>query len=189
MNDEICEVQGCDKEATFVGLCMLHRKKAVSGELEYDDDNTIWDTCSKGHRWTEANTHWESNSKGGKRRRCKLCLALKSARKRAEEPVVVPPSPVQPRNQDMTHALESFDKAQVVVRGKCYLKWTQWTDYTKATMPTEIEAALMCAGCPLMAACANAAEAQLPGWGVWAGERWAYGERYNDDRNRLDDDD
>jgi hypothetical protein len=178
--NEICEVELCTKEATFSGLCMLHRKKAVSGELEFDDDGTIWDTCSKGHRWTEANTHWESNSKGGKRRRCRICLAVKAQRKRDEEPVVMAPNPVRPKNKAMTEAMASFDAAQANTKTKCAGKYEQWTDYTAENAPTDSQARAMCDGCPFLMACANNAAAIEPYWGVWGGAVWYAGSKlYN----------
>lgn len=186
---EICEVEGCDKEATFVDLCSLHRKKALLGALEEDPDGTIWDTCSKGHRWTPENTHWERTPNGGRRRRCKRCLILKAARKRGEEPVVSVPNPVQPKNEEMRRALHSFDKVQVRIRGNCYGKWDQWTDYTEQNMPTREEAQSWCEGCPLLASCGNAAAATEPGWGVWAGEVWVYGQKWDHDPGKLDHDD
>lgn len=188
--NEICDVELCNKEATFSGLCTMHRKKAVAGELEFDDDGTVWDTCSKGHRWTSSNTHWESNSKGGKRRRCRLCLALKAQRKREEDPVVHAPSPVRPKNLAMTRAIAAFDAAQSREKTKCAGKYEQWTDYTAANMPTPMEAKRMCAGCPFFEACGNNAAAIEPGWGVWAGEVWVYGQRFTENkREMLDDDD
>lgn len=173
-----------------MGLCTLHRKKAVAGELEFDDDGTVWDTCSKGHRWTVATTHWESNSKGGKRRRCRICLALKAQRKREEEPVVHAPSPVRPKNKEMTRAIASFDSAQVSNRTKCFGRPDKWMDYMAAGMPTAQEAQEMCAGCPFFQACANNAAAIEPAWGVWGGEVWVYGEKFDESkREMLDPDD
>lgn len=185
----VCEVELCTREELFGGLCQLHRKKAINGGLDYDDDGRIWDLCSKGHRWTEENTHWESNSKGGKRRRCRQCLALKAARKAEEPPVVMAPNPIRLKDERMTAALDQFDKAQVVIRSLCHNNYEKWTDYDERSIPTEEEARAMCAGCPLFAACGNTAEATKPGWGVWAGEVWVYGQRFNESmRGTLEDD-
>jgi hypothetical protein len=185
----ICEVELCVKPSTFNGLCIFHRKKAIGGGLEFDDDGTIWDTCAKGHRWTSTNTHWESNSKGGKRRRCRLCLALKSAKKREEPSVVLPPQPVRHKDAALTEAMRSFDAAQTETRTLCFGKFDQWTDYTRDNMPTPDQAAAMCEGCPFFMSCDNNAEAIKPGWGVWAGKVWVYGERWDGDMEKLHGDD
>lgn len=42
-------------------------------------------------------------------------------------------------------------------------------------LPTDREAQLMCAGCPLIDICEQYAEEAHPAWGVWAGE--VYGRR------------
>lgn len=180
MIDELCEVELCSKTVLFGGLCQMHRKKAVAGSLDYDDDGRIWDTCSKGHRWTEENTHWESNSKGGKRRRCRQCLALKAQRKSEEPPVVMAPNPIRLKDERMTAALDQFDKAQVEIKGKCYGKYEQWSDYDESSIPNRSTARAMCSGCPLFAACGNTAEAIKPGWSIWAGEVWVYGQRFDE---------
>jgi hypothetical protein len=184
-----CEVEECTKDATFNGLCVQHRKKAIAGGLEFDDDGSIWDTCSKGHRWTTATTHWESNSKGGKRRRCRLCLALKAERKREEPQVVLPPQPVRHKDKALTEAMASFDKAQAEERTKCFGRHREYTDWTAANVPTPEEAQALCAGCPFFAACANNAEAITPSWGVFAGEVWVYGARYDGNPEVFHDDD
>lgn len=180
-----CEVEHCGRVANLGGLCLLHRRKDVAGQLEYDN-GLIWDTCSQHHRWTLENTHIESDSKGGKRRRCKQCLRDKAARKREEEPVVLTPQPVRLADPIYAGAFDAFDEAQNHVEALCKNKEEQWTDYTAANMPTAIQAALMCDGCPMLKACANSALAQnkdddmMPGWGVWGGERWVYGRKYED---------
>lgn len=186
---DTCEVELCKKPAEMGMLCGLHRKKDIAGALEYDRDGTIWDTCAQGHRWTEANTHYESNSKGGKRRRCRKCLAAKAQRKKDEPQVVLPPLPVQPENDRMRQAMESFDKAQVEETTPCRDNYEEWADYTAATMPSRNQAARKCDGCWFLEACANNARALKPGWGIWGGERWVYGKVYNDENGILDDDD
>lgn len=178
MSSQQCEVQMCTTEAAFDGLCAFHRKKEIAGQLDTDERGLLWDTCSKGHRWTPENTHYESNSKGGKRRRCKLCLALKAERKKDEAQGAVPPAPVRPKNERMARVIQSFDKAQVKIKGNCHGKYEQWTDYTLETMPSAGAAKAMCEGCPLLQACANNADQTQPGWGIWAGERWYYGRKW-----------
>lgn len=186
-----CEVQLCPRDAAFDGLCVLHRKKAIAGELDFDDDTgLLWDLCSKGHRWTIENTHYENNAKGGKRRRCRLCLIDKARRKAESNPGAKAPDPIRPKDTRMTVAMDQFDKAQAEIKGTCHGEWDKWTDYTADTMPTAQQARLMCEGCPLFAACANNADATNPSWGVWAGERWVYGRRYDaGQRNLLHPDD
>lgn len=186
-----CEVEHCGRIANLGGLCLLHRRKDIAGQLEYDDDNRIWDTCAQGHRWTLENTHIESDSKGGKRRRCKQCLRDKAQRKREEEPVILPPQPVRLADPVFAGAFGLFDKVQNHVDGLCRDKSEQWMDYDAAHIPTSTEATLMCNDCPLLAACANSALAQnkddemSPGWGVWGGEVWVYGKKYDEGGKEL----
>jgi len=168
---------------------MFHRKKAISGGLEFDDDGTVWDTCAQGHRWTVTNTHWESNSKGGKRRRCRTCLALKSARKRDEPQVVLPPQPIRFKDEKLTEAVASFDRAQAKTPTPCKGRWAEYTDYDAAHIPTPEQAEALCAGCPFFKTCDNNAHAIEPGWGVWAGKVWVYGKVYEGNDEVLDDDD
>lgn len=187
-----CEVELCEKDVLLGDFCTLHRKKDIADLLEYDDDGTIWDTCSKGHRWTIHNTHWESNSKGGRRRRCKICLGLKALKKSLEPEVGKAPEPVRPKDVALTQAMVSFDKSQARTKTPCAGKQAQWTDYSAATMPDAQTAQKWCEGCPFFQACANNAEAVKPGWGVWAGEVWVYGKRYDytdEMREELDADD
>lgn len=186
---DTCEVELCGKPIDHGLLCAQHRKKEIAGALEYDRDGTIWDTCARGHRWTEANTHWESNSKGGKRRRCKKCLAIKAQRKKEEPQVVLPPQPVQPDNEEMRQAIQSTDKALKQESTPCADNYEQWADYTAETMPSAEAADAMCKGCWFFEGCGNNAAAIKPGWGVWGGERWAYGKKFNDENGILDDDD
>lgn len=183
-----CEVMHCNKQANLGGLCLLHRRKDIAGELEYDD-GAIWDTCSRGHRWTLETTRYESNSKGGRRRRCKLCLAERADEKRGEAPPPEAPGPValgMPQLRD-AHALA--DKAQAAIDAKCRGNPEPYTDYNRDTIPSDAEAAKLCAGCPLMAACGNKAAAERPAWGVWGAQVWVYGEPWAGDRSKLHDDD
>ena len=190
-----CVVELCDREAGQDGLCPQHRKKAVKGQLDADPiTKQVWDTCNRGHRWTEANTQWERISgKAAMRRRCKKCLAIKvSHRRRNKDGSVRPPVPVRPENIGMAHAIDALDRAtgSGTAPAKCKDKPEVYTDYTAATMPTPEEARVACAGCPFYEACGNGAYAQRPGWGIWAGEVWVYGEIYNKGkRGILDDDD
>lgn len=184
-----CAVELCPRDALLSGLCTQHRKKAIAGELEFDEDGTIWDTCSKGHRWTRENTHMESNSKGGRRRRCRKCLAAKAQRKRDEPSPVEAPAPLRAETPKGATAVASFDSAQSTTKTKCADNYEQWTDYTAANMPTPEKAADMCAGCPFFKACANTAAATRPAWGVWAGEVWVYEKKYNGEDGVLDADD
>lgn len=183
-----CRVECCGKIANLDGLCILHRRKDVAGLLQYED-GLIWDTCSKGHRWTPENTHIESSSKGGKRRRCKQCLKLKAQRKREEDPIVSTPEPVRLADPVMRDAYDTFDDAQEHIDGKCKGNPAPYADYTGKNMPTDVEAAKLCAGCPMLEACANNAVATRPGWGVWGGQVWVYGNPWDGDKTRLDIDD
>lgn len=168
---EICEVENCQKQANLGGLCQLHRRKDIAGGLEYDE-GLIWDTCAAGHRWTEANTHYENNGNGGKRRRCKQCLADKAERRRQQERQIATPAPVRLENAEHQQAFATFDMATNEIDAKCKDDYARFTDYTAENAPSDVEAAKMCAGCPLMVPCANAAIATRPGWGVHAGNVW-----------------
>lgn len=178
-----CEVEYCGRVANLGGLCLLHRRKDIAGQLEYED-GLIFDTCAQGHRWVPENTHWESDSKGGKRRRCKQCLRDKAARKREEEPVILTPQPVRLEDPVYAGAYNLFDEAQNHIDGLCRDNYDKWIDYDAKHIPTPIEAALMCNDCPLLEACANNARSlnqddeMAPGWGVWGGEVWIYGKPY-----------
>lgn len=183
-----CEVIYCGKVANLGGLCLFHRKKDIAGGLECDGD-TIYDLCSRGHRWVPENTRIESNADGSKRRRCKQCLKDKAAAKRNEEPIAEAPQPIRLADPVHRGAFEMFDTAQEHIDGKCKGNPQPYTEYTAANMPTDVEAAKLCAGCPMLAACGNNAAATRPGWGIWGGQVWAYGEPYDGDRSRLDPDD
>lgn len=183
-----CEVQGCPKQANLGGLCVFHRRKDIAGGLEYDG-SIIWDLCAQGHRWTVENTHYENNGNGGKRRRCKQCLRDKAEKRLREDPVVQTPLPVRPRNGTEKLAHDTFNLASNELDAKCKGRYSEFTDYTAATVPSDVEAAKMCAGCPLMKACANAAIIERPGWGVRAGQVWLYGEPWSGDPRDFDPDD
>lgn len=193
MSEVTCFVELCEREATVEGLCATHRKKQVKGQLDIDPiDRKIWDTCIRGHRWTEANIHWERiPGKTNYRRRCRKCLALKAVhRRRYKNGATRPPSPVWPENISMAHAIDSLDKALSVGDAKCKGKLDHYTDYTAANIPGPEEAKALCHGCPFYDACGNGAYAQRPGWGVWAGEVWVYGELFDESkRGILDADD
>lgn len=184
-----CEVELCSNDATMQHLCGQHHRKMLANQLDFEDDGTIWDLCSRGHRWTVENTHWESNSKGGRRRRCRECLRLKAERKREEPQLVLPPQPVQPENAAMARAMDSYGNAQAENDTKCKNNPELWMDYTKDTMPTASQAKAMCQGCWFLEACANNARAMQHGWGIWGGERWVYGRIYNGNPEVFHDDD
>lgn len=185
-----CEVEHCGRIANLGGLCLFHRRKDIAGQLEYDD-GVIYDLCAQGHRWVPENTHWESDSKGGKRRRCKMCLKDKAARKRDEVPVAMAPLPVRHTDPELEVAFNLFDKAQNEIDALCRDESGKWMDYDAAHVPSSIEARLMCHGCPMLEACGKSAEAQnsddemSPGWGVWGGEVWVYGKKYDEGGKEL----
>lgn len=185
-----CEVEHCGRVANLGGLCLFHRRKDIAGQLEYED-GVIYDLCAQGHRWVPENTHWESDSKGGKRRRCKQCLRDKAARKRDEEPVVLVPQPIRLSDPILADAYELFDSAQNSISGLCRDQNEKWMDFDAAHIPSSIEAKLMCHDCPMITACGKSAEAQnaddemSPGWGVWGGEVWVYGKRYHEGGKEL----
>lgn len=185
---DVCNVEYCAKQANLDGLCLFHRRKDLAGQLEYAD-GVIYDTCSKGHRWTPANTHWEASSKGGTRRRCKKCLALRAAKRREEDPVVEAPTSVSLPTPVHRRAHAVADGAMAGLAAKCKGKPGPYTDYTGNTMPTDAEAAKLCSGCPLIEPCGLKAATERPDWGIWGGQVWLYGEPYNGDRSRLDADD
>ena len=171
-------VELCDKEATTGGLCGQHRRKYVKGELQVDlSEHKVWDVCSRRHRWTLSNIHWESiPGKATKRRRCRKCLALKAAKRRMSDKTdgIRVPSPVQPENEEMSRALDDLGVALTQGVAPCKGR-SEWTDYSYQDTPTEAQAIEMCSGCPFLEACDNAAIAQRPGWGVWGGNVWYMG--------------
>lgn len=185
---ETCRVEYCGRVANLDGLCLLHRRKELSGFLEYEDGQ-VYDTCAQRHRWTPENTYWDSSSKGGPRRRCRKCLAERARRKRSEEAPPEAPTPVALETPVQRKAHAVADAAQSGLDIKCRDDYARFTDYTAATMPSDIEAAKMCAGCPALQACANKAAAEGAAWGVWGGQVWLYGSPYNGDETRLDADD
>lgn len=182
--NHVCDVHMCDREAHFEGLCTIHRKKAVAGVLVEGDDGVLYDTCERGHLWIAENIRYEAAGAGAKkRRRCRACLRIKAQAKSRDPWDNPPPKPVRPKDKNMTQALESF--AQATAGGtdtKCRDRWDLYTEYTRQTMPTKEMAEGMCAGCPFFQACANAAEAERPGWGVRAGVVWLYGKPYDESR-------
>lgn len=181
---ETCEVEYCGKVANLGGLCLFHRKKDIAGGLEYDGD-LIYDLCSRGHRWVPENTRIESNADGSKRRRCRQCLKDKAAAKREEDPIVEAPQPIRLADPTLRSANETFETAQEHVTAKCKGNPGPWTDYDADHIPTDVEAAKLCAGCPMIAACGNNAAAIGAGWGVWGAQVWVYGQPYDGDRSRL----
>lgn len=187
-NESACMVELCEKPIEKGGLCVQHRRKYVKGELQVDlSEHKIWDTCARRHRWTLANIHWESvPGKTAKRRRCRKCLALKAARRRrSARNEIMPPAPVNPENEEMSRAIEELSLA--LEEGKAFCKdSTEWTDYSAEEAPSDEDARKMCAGCPFFEACANGAVAQLPGWGVWAGEVWYMGLPLTNEARRAD---
>lgn len=185
---DVCKVEHCGKIANLDNLCLFHRKKDVAGQLAVVDGKT-YDTCAQGHLWTPENTRWEPNQKGGKRRRCKQCIADKQERKRNEEPVIEAPAPIRLADPVMRGAHELLDRTANHLQPKCKGQPEKYTDYTGESIPTDVEAAKLCAGCPLLAPCGNAAAARREGWGVWGGQVWVYGEPYDGDQSKLDADD
>jgi hypothetical protein len=185
---DVCRVEYCGKQSNLDGLCVFHRRKDIADGLEYDGDK-IWDLCSKGHRWTPENTRIESNADGSKRRRCRTCLADKARLKKDEDPVVHVPQPVRLENPVHRSAFESFDNAQEHIDGKCKANPGPYADYDGDHIPNDVEAAKLCSGCPMLAACANTAAATRPGWGVWGAQAWVYGDPWDGDNTRLDEDD
>lgn len=159
-------------------MCLHHRKKHIRGQIEYVSvTSQFWDTCSRGHRWTADNIHWEKVAgKSTPRRRCRKCLATKAARRRhRDNGEIAVPEPVKPDNAEMAKAIKSFDKAASYGMGLCRDKESEWTDYTWRNAPSIEEAAEMCNGCPMRDICANSALATKPGWGVWGGQAWYLG--------------
>lgn len=185
---EACVVENCENDSTIELLCDLHRRKQINGGLEYED-GLVWDTCAQGHRWTKANTHIESNSKGGRRRRCRACLSLRSKRRRLEPSNEDAPHPVRLRDPMARRAVNIFDLGKEILDPKCAGEYEKFADYNKDTVPTKVEAEALCSGCPFIKACANNAYATLPAWGVWGGEVWTYGVPWNGDKRRLHVDD
>lgn len=51
----------------------------------------------------------------------------------------------------------------------------RYTDYEDDEAPSKVQAALMCAGCPLFDQCGEFALKIRPTHGVWAGKVWVYG--------------
>jgi hypothetical protein len=174
----------CDKEAHFGGLCTFHRKKAVAGGLVEWDDGTLYDTCARGHLWIAENIRYEAAGAGAKkRRRCRQCLRIKAQSKTTEAWEVQAPKPVRFKDKALTQALASMSHAlDHEERAKCADRYDLYTDYTAKTLPTSEMAEEMCRGCPFFQACANATEAERPGWGVRAGVIWLYGKPYDESR-------
>lgn len=185
---ETCRVEYCGKVSNMDGLCLFHRKKEIAGQLDHEGGK-VYDICAQGHRWTPGNTRWESNQKGGKRRRCRQCIEEKAERKRNEDPVVEPPQPVRLADPVMRDAHAVMDKTSNHLTAKCKGNPKAYTDYTAQSIPSDVEAAKLCAGCPMLELCANNAVATRPGWGIWGGQVWVYGEPYTGDRSKLDADD
>lgn len=182
---DTCEVEYCGKVANLGGLCLFHRKKDIAGGLEHDG-GLIFDLCSRGHRWVPENTRIESNADGSKRRRCRQCLRDKASAKKNEEPIAEAPLPVRLADPVLRGAFQVFDAAQEHIEAKCKGQPEKWTDYDEGHIPSDVEAAKLCAGCPMLQACGNNAVATRPGWGVWGATVWVFGEPYDGDRSKLD---
>ena len=68
------------------------------------------------------------------------------------------PSP----ERQLTHAIIAEE-----IRPKCEGRSAEFVDYVSA--PSRAQARVMCAGCPLLELCDEAARHRRPGWGVWGG--------------------
>lgn len=154
-----------------------------------NEEETI-DTCRNGHPWVPENTVWESAGEGKpRRRRCRACLREKDRRRRRGRELdelaglgrVGRALRRLPPEEDPPHVLESrqsFDQAmEEIPERNCFNRWDEWANYDDDAVPDAKRAREMCAGCPLLAACAQYAEDTEQGWGVWGGEVWVYGKR------------
>jgi hypothetical protein len=63
---------------------------------------------------------------------------------------------------------------------KCLNDDTFWNyGEDDSEIPSPEYAREKCAGCPLMDLCNADAEVMQPGWGIQAGQVWAFGHKYN----------
>lgn len=179
MLDLTCKALECDNLADRQGWCELHLRRFISGNVILTEDGDWVDTCTKGHPMIGANVRWESSGKRGKkRRRCRTCLREKAQRQARERIIEVEiPKPYRPNDLTLTTAIADFEEALNHVTAKCkanpgpYMDW----DEEDGNVPSEADAAALCAGCPLLQACGNYAVAARMTDGIWGGRRFIKG--------------
>lgn len=172
-----CIVDSCDREAMEGrDFCIAHNRRNIAGHVFEDEDGQLRDHCAKGHAFTEANTRWEvSGTNGRSRRRCRACGRDKAARQAKLKADMPPETPKAYRPEDvtLTQAILDFDRARALVKGNCLgreAEFIDWAFENDLPTPTAEEAAELCAGCPLIKACANYRIAAKEQWGIWGGQ-------------------
>lgn len=184
-----CVVELCANEAVREKVCEQHLRKLIKGQIETDMyTGAVYDLCSRGHRWSADNIHWEGiPGKATKRRRCRKCLSLKASRRRkTRNGFAVAPSPVRPNDAELSKAIDDLETAlSSSATAKCKQNPGPYTDYEEDSPPTNAEAKELCSGCPLLMACANSAHGSKPGYGVWGGEIWYMGRPIKTEADRA----
>ena len=61
----------------------------------------------------------------------------------------------------------------------CRWRPEEFVDYADDAIPSEVEAAGLCGGCPLLELCLENARRTKPGWGVLGGIAWVYGRQWH----------
>lgn len=165
-----CTVAECDNLVESRRVCGHHLRRIISGNVTFDPEyGAVVDHCNEGHALVGDNVRWESSGRKGKRRRrCRACLRLRAQRQGRESgAVAMPPDPYRPEDTVLTNAIDDFTLAQTLIDGKCKGAPSLYMDWTSA--PSASEAQDLCAGCPLLQACANYAIAAQEQHGVWGG--------------------
>lgn len=71
-----------------------------------------------------------------------------------------------------SEALTAAQRSAKAPQPYCSDRPDEYVDYDEDSIPSEEEAAAMCAPCPLRDLCLDNARRTQPGWGVWGGVAW-----------------
>lgn len=137
------------------------------------------------------NVLWESAGRKGdpdkKRKRCRACRKDKrlEAREAAEKDHLPGSSAGRRRNPDgmvirtnVDRAKDAFEYALEHVKAACRGNPEPFMDWEIEDAPSPATAEALCADCPLLQLCREAAWADPPPIGVWGGQVWLDGQIY-----------
>lgn len=135
--------------------------------------------CRNGHAWSPANTLYESSGRNGaRRRRCRECRREKRqlAQVNAKRSTLDVSNLSTPRSRggaqrqsSVGRANYEFSQALEHVTTHCNGKPEEFTDWDTDNPPTAAKATELCAPCPLLTLCREAAIERGEQWYIWGG--------------------
>lgn len=135
--------------------------------------------CRNNHPWSPENTLYESSGKAGaRRRRCRECRRQKRQLAQAEAKRSTLDAPGQSVRRtrggitqlsSLGRANADFAKALENVTAHCKGRSPEFTDWDTDTPPSAAKARELCAPCPLLELCRDAALEREESWFVWGG--------------------